>query len=107
MGNKGNGQPQHLIRQRQRLDEYRRGSRPGKALPEPEHVVVIDVEEDREEGGRRVACRAGSAASSDRRTGWPGRRSLSSTRRVAEHAAGAVRACRRAAGNGADRCASS
>lgn len=28
-----NGQPRDLIRLRQRLDEHRRGSRPGKALP--------------------------------------------------------------------------
>lgn len=33
MGNKENGQPQDLVRLRQRLDEYRRDSRPGKALP--------------------------------------------------------------------------
>lgn len=33
MGNKENGQPQDLVRLRQRLDEYRRDSQPGKALP--------------------------------------------------------------------------
>jgi len=33
MGNKENGQPQDLVRLRQRLDEYRRESQPGKALP--------------------------------------------------------------------------
>ncbi len=33
MGNKENGQPQELVRLRQRLDEYRRDSQPGKALP--------------------------------------------------------------------------
>jgi len=33
MANKENGQPQDLVRLRQRLDDYRRGSRPGKALP--------------------------------------------------------------------------
>ncbi len=33
MGNRENGQPQDLVRLRQRLDEYRRDSQPGKALP--------------------------------------------------------------------------
>ena len=33
MGNKENAQPQDLVRLRQRLDEYRRDSQPGKALP--------------------------------------------------------------------------
>ena len=33
MGNRENGQRQDLVRLRQRLDEYRRESRPGKALP--------------------------------------------------------------------------
>ena len=33
MGNKENGQPQDLMRLRQRLDKYRRDSQPGKALP--------------------------------------------------------------------------
>jgi hypothetical protein len=33
MGNKENGQPQDLVRLRRRLDEYRRDSQPGKALP--------------------------------------------------------------------------
>ena len=33
MGNKENGQPQELVRLRQRLDEYRRDSQPGTALP--------------------------------------------------------------------------
>jgi hypothetical protein len=33
MGNKENEQPQDLVRLRQRLDEYRRDSQPGKALP--------------------------------------------------------------------------
>ncbi|MGH8291596.1 MAG: hypothetical protein ACREV7_21895 [Steroidobacteraceae bacterium] len=33
MGNKENGQAQDLVRLRQRLDEYRRDSQPGKALP--------------------------------------------------------------------------
>ena len=33
MGNKENGQPQDLLRLRRRLDEFRRGSSPGKALP--------------------------------------------------------------------------
>lgn len=33
MSNKENGQPQDLVRLRQRLDEYRRDSQPGKALP--------------------------------------------------------------------------
>ena len=33
MGNKENGRPQDLVRLRQRLDEYRRDSQPGKALP--------------------------------------------------------------------------
>jgi hypothetical protein len=33
MGNKENGQPQDLVRLRQRLDEYRRDSQAGKALP--------------------------------------------------------------------------
>ena len=33
MIDKESGQPQDLVRLRQRLDEYRRGSRPGKALP--------------------------------------------------------------------------
>ena len=33
MSNNENGQPQDLVRLRQRLDEYRRDSQPGKALP--------------------------------------------------------------------------
>ncbi len=33
MSNKENGQPQDLVRLRQRVDEYRRDSQPGKALP--------------------------------------------------------------------------
>ena len=33
MGNRENVQPQDLVRLRRRLDEYRRGSQPGKALP--------------------------------------------------------------------------
>jgi hypothetical protein len=33
MGNKENGQSPDLVRLRQRLDEYRRDSQPGKALP--------------------------------------------------------------------------
>ena len=33
MDNKENGQPQDLVRLRQRLDEHRRDSQPGKALP--------------------------------------------------------------------------
>jgi hypothetical protein len=33
MGNKENGQPQDLVRLRRRLDEHRRDSQPGKALP--------------------------------------------------------------------------
>lgn len=33
MGNKENGQPQDLVRLRQRLDEYRRDSQAGKPLP--------------------------------------------------------------------------
>ena len=33
MIDKENGQPQDLVRLRQRLDEYRRDSQPGKALP--------------------------------------------------------------------------